>query len=113
MPSYKISATFDFDTEANTWTLDTVQNFFQQALREYGGRNILTNVTCTFSASMVTKFWEAFTGGKYQGQRIGQAFYNAFDLHKVVSDKAGLDKLYEMDDEVAAAWIASHTNYEA
>lgn len=73
----------------------------------------MTNVTCTFSATMVQEFWEAFAEGKYGSQRIGQAFYNHFDLHKVVSDKTGLDKLYEMDGAVARAWIANHTNYEA
>lgn len=40
----------------------------------------------------------------YKGQRLGQAFYNHFNLHKL-SDQESLKNLYERDGEHAKAII--------
>lgn len=68
--------------------------------------------TLTFSNSMVQRFWEAWTAGDYRNQRVGQAFYNHFNMHKVSGDKLELNKLYELDGQAARAWIANHTDPE-
>lgn len=46
--------------------------------------------------------WER---GQFGGQRLGQAFYNHFHLHKL-SDQSVLQGLYEADGEKAGALIA-------
>lgn len=71
------------------------------------------NTSLTFSASLVQKFWEAWEAGTYTGQRVGQAFYNHFNLHKVTSDKPALDRVYELDGQPARAWIANHTTVDS
>jgi hypothetical protein len=38
--------------------------------------------------------------GKFDGQRVGQAFYNHFNLHKL-SDQSQLQNLYERDGQTA------------
>lgn len=43
-------------------------------------------------------------GDKYKGQRLGQAFYNHFNLHKL-TDQESLKNLYERDGEHAQATI--------
>lgn len=45
--------------------------------------------------------WEA---GTYRGQRLGQAFYNEYNLHRL-SDQDSLRGLYEADSDVASALI--------
>lgn len=73
----------------------------------------LINCTVTFSASLVQKFWEAKAAGTYNGQRLGQAVYNHFNLHKVVSEKEALDYLYnETNEQAVRAWLANHTDLE-
>lgn len=61
----------------------------------------------TWSSIEKAKF-EQFTAdykkGKYKGQRLGQAFYNEFSLHKV-ADQVALGNLYELDGTKAVAFI--------
>ena len=45
--------------------------------------------------------WEA---GTYRGQRLGQALYNEYNLHRL-SDQDSLRGLYEADGEKAKALI--------
>ena len=45
-------------------------------------------------------FMAKYTQGEYTGQRLGQAFYNHFKLHKM-HDQAVLSDLYETDGEKA------------
>ena len=51
------------------------------------------------------RFMKMFNGGKYNGQRLGQAFYNHFNLHKLVNQDQ-LKNLYNKDGEVAKACIS-------
>lgn len=41
-------------------------------------------------------FLKKFKDGKYGSQRVGQAFYNEFGLHKI-NDQSALKSLYEKD----------------
>lgn len=45
--------------------------------------------------------WEA---GAYRGQRLGQALYNEYNLHRL-SDQDSLRGLYEADSDVASVLI--------
>lgn len=45
----------------------------------------------------------------FNGQRLGQAFYNHFNLHKMSSSKA-LNDLYEADGDKAKALIVQYFN---
>lgn len=45
--------------------------------------------------------WEA---GAYRDQRLGQAFYNEYNLHRL-SDQDSLRGLYEADGDVASVLI--------
>lgn len=49
-------------------------------------------------------FVTGFQYGAFKGQRLGQAFYNAFQLEKL-ADQAYLEDLYEKDGEEAHAMI--------
>ena len=42
--------------------------------------------------------------GSFEHQRLGQAFYNHFNLHKL-ADQAGLQGLYEADGDKASRLI--------
>ncbi|MFY1662880.1 hypothetical protein [Pseudomonas sp. Pseu.R1] len=42
--------------------------------------------------------------GNFEQQRLGQAFYNHFELHKI-TDQAALRSLYEADGEKASSLI--------
>ncbi|AZF65105.1 MULTISPECIES: hypothetical protein [Pseudomonas] len=42
--------------------------------------------------------------GSFEHQRLGQAFYNHFNLHKL-TDQAGLHGLYEADGDKASRLI--------
>ena len=44
---------------------------------------------------------------KYKGQRWGQAFYNHFKLHKVISHDKEFDKLYELDGQPAKDLVSN------
>jgi len=49
-------------------------------------------------------FMKRFKDGKFDGQRLGQAFYNEFNLHKI-DDQNSLHNLYAKDGEHAANLI--------
>lgn len=60
------------------------------------------------SKTLYDEFRKDWNTGKYAGQRLGQAFYNHFSLHK--HDKKGdpfLDRLYNADESQAKAMIAT------
>ncbi len=50
------------------------------------------------------RFLRFFESGEFGNQRLGQAFYNHFNLHKV-RDQDSLGNLYELDDDAAKAKI--------
>ncbi|NWB32075.1 hypothetical protein [Pseudomonas gingeri] len=50
------------------------------------------------------EFLERWEQGLFAGQRLGQAFYNHFRLHRL-TDQAALQGLYEADGEKARAVI--------
>ncbi len=49
-------------------------------------------------------FLRDYADNKYPHQRIGQAFYNHFKLHKV-ADQIQFKNLYELDGDVAKRLI--------
>ncbi|KPG96517.1 hypothetical protein CQ009_23745 [Pseudomonas sp. MYb2] len=51
-------------------------------------------------------FLSLWRQGKFQSQRLGQAFYNHFRLHQL-SDQTHLHGLYEADGEKALKLISS------
>jgi hypothetical protein len=54
-------------------------------------------------------FMRRYKDGKYGSQRLGQAFYNEFSLHKM-KDQEGLHNLWEKDGEHALASIKNIFN---
>lgn len=46
------------------------------------------------------EFMRKFKEGKFGSQRLGQAFYNEFNLHKI-DDQASLNNLYAKDADHA------------
>ncbi|MCI8211956.1 hypothetical protein AUC61_20695 [Pseudomonas sp. S25] len=50
------------------------------------------------------EFIRLFAIGRFEHQRLGQAFYNYFNLHKL-SDQASLRGLYEADGTKASGLI--------
>lgn len=64
-----------------------------------------------FPKSRIDEFFKkVWPDQKDSGLRIGQAFFNYMDLHKVLSadNRPALDKLYEMDGSKAMAFICEH-----
>jgi hypothetical protein len=60
------------------------------------------------SKTLYDNFKKDWHNGKYAGQRLGQAFYNHFSLHK--HDKkndSALDRLYNADNITAEKMISS------
>ena len=51
------------------------------------------------------RFMKAFKHGKFGTQRLGQAFYNHFNLHRL-SNQDRLNNLYAKDGNHAVACIA-------
>lgn len=49
-------------------------------------------------------FMEKFQSGSFAGQRLGQAFYNEFKLHKL-KDQSSLHNLYAKDGSHAVSSI--------
>ena len=47
------------------------------------------------------QFQRDFNAGKFGSQRFGQAFYDNFKLHRVISQQDRLHHLYQMDGEAA------------
>ena len=50
------------------------------------------------------EFVRLWSQGSFEHQRLGQAFYNYFNLHKL-TDQAGLHGLYEADGDKASRLI--------
>jgi hypothetical protein len=50
------------------------------------------------------EFARLWSQGRFEHQRLGQAFYNHFNLHKL-ADQAPLRRLYEADGEKASELI--------
>ncbi|PIB65570.1 hypothetical protein AOA62_11185 [Pseudomonas sp. 2995-3] len=50
------------------------------------------------------EFVRLWSQGSFEHQRLGQAFYNHFNLHKL-TDQAGLHGLYEADGDKASRLI--------
>lgn len=65
--------------------------------------------TVQFSKSLVDVFYRDFNNGLYPHQRLGQAFFNHFKLHKMNDNH--LSNLYELDGDRARDMIASMTDY--
>lgn len=63
------------------------------------------------SISLYREFLAAWKRGDYAGQRSGQAFYNHFNLHKMVQFPY-LHKLYEADGEAATDLIMEIIDWE-
>lgn len=57
----------------------------------------------SFETKKVQMFFQDFQAGKYGSQRLGQAFYNEFNLQKMVGDPYG--ELYQLDDNDARRYI--------
>lgn len=55
-------------------------------------------------------FMHMFKDGKFGTQRLGQAFYNHFDLHKI-NDQESLHNLYAKDGEHALNLIKTLFNF--
>ncbi|WP_338525237.1 hypothetical protein NUH87_06235 [Pseudomonas batumici] len=51
------------------------------------------------------EFLELWERGAFDGQRLGQAFYDHFRLHRL-NDQAVLQGLYEADGEKARAMVS-------
>jgi hypothetical protein len=51
-----------------------------------------------------TLFMKQWKEGKFNGQRLGQAFYNHFNMHKIC-DQTRLRSLYQKDGDEATALI--------
>lgn len=62
-----------------------------------------------FSKSLVSEFYAKFKNGDYAGQRLGQAFFNHFNLHKMNDNY--LENIYNVDDASARAIIAAMTDH--
>ena len=62
-----------------------------------------------FEAAKYTEFFRDFNVGKYGAQRLGQAFFNEFNLHKSVQGRDVFDTLWNLDGEEALEFI--HTAF--
>ena len=62
---------------------------------------ITTETKITLEAKSLSIFFLLFKHDNYRGQRLGQAFFNHFSLHKM-KDQEQFAKLYEERDESKA-----------
>lgn len=58
----------------------------------------------TIEKRAVESFFRNYNHGHYPSQRVGQAFYNEFNLHKL-SDQEALKGLWQADGEEAEKLI--------
>lgn len=59
------------------------------------------------SKTLYDEFKKDWNTGKYAGQRLGQAFFNHFNLHKMDRTKDNtLDRLYNADNNTAEKMIS-------
>lgn len=56
------------------------------------------------------KMVNEWKSGKYVGQRLGQAFYNHFNCHRM-RPTPFLDRIYEMDKERALSFIFKNVTF--
>lgn len=62
-------------------------------------------VAMQIERAKLDEFFKLYKNNMFSGQRLGQAFYNHFDLHKVQQNRPQLDRLYNMDNEAAKTHI--------
>ena len=58
-----------------------------------------------FEAAKYEEFFRDFKVGKYGAQRLGQAFFNEFNLHKSTQGKGVFDVLWNLDGKEAIEFI--------
>lgn len=63
-----------------------------------------------FSLTLVREFYYKWDCEEFPHLRMGQAFYNYFDLHKMQSDREWFDCLYQADGVEASRLINSITD---
>jgi hypothetical protein len=64
--------------------------------------NPQTEITvCQIEQQKLDEFYRLFDQGRFSGQRLGQAFYNHFELNKMTQNRPQLDRLYQLDGQVA------------
>lgn len=66
-------------------------------------------ITLSIPASSVKRFYAV--AKQFTGERLGQAFYNYFDLHKCSSHYSFRSKLYEADGKEARELIEQITDH--
>lgn len=57
------------------------------------------------------EFKKYYYNGPHRHQRLGQAFYDFFELHKSTDLKDIADKIYELDGFNAIAAVHSHFEF--
>jgi len=60
----------------------------------------------TLEAKSLNKFYMLFNHNNFKGQRLGQAFFNHFDLHKMKRHEQ-FEKLYQETDSKKARNLIS------
>lgn len=65
-------------------------------------------MTMEIELTEYNKFMDGYKKRTHQGLRLGQAFFDHFQLHKSTSYKDIADKLYELDGREATAFIREH-----
>jgi hypothetical protein len=63
-----------------------------------------SNLSLQIERAAHEEFFRLWAEGRFEHQRLGQAFYNHFSLHKL-ADQASLQGLYEADGEKASRLI--------
>ena len=63
------------------------------------------------SLTFVREFYYKWDSGAFPYIRMGQAFYNEFNLHKMQQDREWFDSLYNSDGVVAINMINSITDF--
>lgn len=64
------------------------------------------NVVISIEKAKLDEFYRLYNSNRFSGQRLGQAFFNHFELHKCVQYKPQLDRLYNMDGDSAKHYIS-------
>ncbi|HGN2667548.1 TPA: hypothetical protein ACKR04_002853 [Pseudomonas aeruginosa] len=63
-----------------------------------------SNLSLQIERAAHAEFFRLWAEGRFVHQRLGQAFYNHFNLHKL-ADQTSLQGLYEADGEKASRLI--------
>ncbi|GFM87182.1 hypothetical protein PSCICO_25810 [Pseudomonas cichorii] len=63
-----------------------------------------SNFSLQIERAAYEEFIRLWNQGSFEHQRLGQAFYNHFNLHKL-TDQVSLHNLYEADGEKASGLI--------